>query len=122
MSSPDHPHAITIEQNPNRVKVAFNGTVIADTTRALILKEGPLPPAHYIPRSDVQMSYLQRTDHSTNCPFKGNASYFSVHVGDQIADNAVWAYETPIDAVAQIKDCLSFYVEKLDVSEESPSE
>lgn len=122
MSSPDHPHAITIEQNPNRVKVAFNGTVIAETTRALILKEGPLPPAHYIPRSDVQMSCLQRTDHSTNCLFKGNASYFSVRVGDQIADNAVWAYETPIDAVAQIKDCLSFYVEKLDVSEESPNE
>lgn len=122
MSSPGHPHAIIIEQNPNRVKVSFNGTVVADTTRALILKEGPLPPANYIPRDDVQMSYLQRTDHSTNCPFKGNASYFSVRVGDQTANNAVWAYETPIDAVAQIKDCLSFYVEKLDVSEESTSE
>ena len=122
MSSPGHPHAITIEQNPNRVKVSFNGTVIADTTRALVLKEGPLPPANYIPRSDVRMSYLQRTDHSTHCPFKGDASYFSVCVNDQTADNAVWAYETPIDAVAQIKDCLSFYVEKLDVSEESPSE
>ena len=112
MSNPGHPHAITIEKNPNRIKVSFNGTVIADTTRALVLKEGPLPPAHYIPRSDVQMSYLQRTDHSTRCPFKGDASYFSVHVGDQTADNAVWAYETPIDAVAQIKDCLSFYKEK----------
>ena len=120
MSSPGHPHGITIEQNPNRVKVSFNGTVIADTTRALILKEGLLPPANYIPRSDVQMSYLRRTDHSTNCPFKGNASYFSVHVNDQAADNAVWTYETPIDAVAQIKDCLSFYVEKLDVSEKAP--
>ncbi|MCY3954405.1 MAG: DUF427 domain-containing protein [Nitrospira sp.] len=122
MSSPGHPHAITIEQNPNRVKVSFNGTVIADTTRALVLKEGPLPPANYIPRSDVQMSYLQRTDHSTHCPFKGDASYFSVRVGNQIADNAVWAYETPIDAVEQIKDCLSFYKEKLDVSEEIRSE
>lgn len=120
MSSPSHPHAITIEQNTNRVKVSFNGTVIADTTRALVLKEGPLPPANYIPRSDVQMSYLKRTDHSTHCPFKGNASYFSVCVGNQTADNAVWAYEAPIDAVARIKDCLSFYVEKLDVSEESP--
>ena len=110
-----------IEQNPNRVKVSFNETVIADTTQALVLKEGPLPPAPYIPRSDVQMSYLQRTDHSSHCPFKGDASYFSVHVVDQTADNAVWAYETPIDAVAQIKDCLSFYVEKLDVTEEAPS-
>ena len=120
MSAPGHPHAITIEKNPNRIKVAFHGTVIADTTQALILKEGPLPPATYIPRQDVQMSYLQRTDHSTHCPFKGNASYFSVQVDDQMADNAVWTYETPIDAVAQIKDCLSFYVEKLDVIEESP--
>ena len=120
MSSSGHPHAITIENNPNRIKVAFNGTVIAETTRALVLKEGPLPPATYIPREDVQMSYLQRTDHSTHCPFKGNASYFSVRVGNEIADNAVWTYETPIDSVAQIKNCLSFYVEKLDVSEESP--
>lgn len=117
-----HPHAITIEQNPHRVKVSFGGTVIADTTQALVLKEGSLPPANYIPRSDVQMSYLQRTDHSTHCPFKGDASYFSVRVGDQIADNAVWAYENPIDSVAQIKDCLSFYVEKLGVSEEIRSE
>ena len=120
MSSPGHPHAITIEKNPNRVKVSFNGTVIADTTRALVLKEGPLPPATYIPREDVQMSYLQQTDHSTHCPFKGNASYFSVHVDGQTADSAVWTYETPIDSVAEIKDCLSFYKDKLDVTEESP--
>ena len=119
MSASGHPHAITIENNPNRIKVSFNGTVIAETTRALILKEGPLPPATYIPREDVRMSYLRRTDHSTRCPFKGNAAYFSVRVGDQTADNAVWTYETPIDAVAEIKDCLSFYKEKLDVSEES---
>lgn len=120
MSAPGHPHAITIEKNPNRVKVSFHGTVIADTTEALVLKEGPLPPANYIPRRDVQMTYLRRTDHSTHCPFKGNAAYFSVRVGDQTADNAVWTYETPIDSVAQIKDCLSFYKEKLDVTEESP--
>ena len=120
MSAPGHPHAITIEKNPNRVKVSFNGTVIADSTEALVLKEGPLPPANYIPRRDVQMTYLRRTDHSTHCPFKGNAAYFSVRIGDQTADNAVWTYETPIDSVAEIKDCLSFYVEKLELSEESP--
>lgn len=122
MSAPGQPHAITIEKTPNRVTVAFNGTVIAATTRAWVLKEGPLPPATYIPREDVQMSYLQRTDHSTHCPFKGDASYFSVRVDDHTADNAVWTYETPIDTVAQIKDCLSFYVEKLDVREEAPGD
>lgn len=120
MSAPGHPHAIAIENNPNRVKVTFNGTVIAETTRALILKEGPLPPATYIPREDVRMSYLQRTDHSTHCPFKGHASYYSVRVDDQAADNAVWTYEAPLDSVAPIKDCLSFYKEKLEVSEEAP--
>ena len=119
MSSQSHPHAITIEKNPNRVRVSFNGTVIADTTQALVLKEGPLPPANYIPRRDVQMTYLRRTDHSTHCPFKGNAAYFSVRIGDQTADNAVWTYETPIDSVAEIKDCLSFYAERLEVTEES---
>ena len=75
-----------------------------------------------ITRRDVQMSYLQRTDHFTHCPFKGNASNFSVRVDDKIADNSVWIYETPIDSVVQIKDCLSFYKEKLDAIEESPKD
>ncbi len=118
MSTPGHAHAITIEKNPNRVTVSFHGTVIADTTQALVLKEGPLPPANYIPREDVRTSCLQRTDHSTHCPFKGNASYFSVNVDGRTVDNAVWTYETPLDSVERIKDCLSFYVEKLDVIEE----
>ena len=120
MSSPSHPHAITIENNPNRILVKFNGTTIAETQKALVLKEGPLPPVTYIPREDVQMSYLQRTDHSTHCPFKGDASYFSVSVEGKTAENAVWTYETPIDAVAQIKDYVVFYPEKMDAIEELP--
>lgn len=116
--SAGHPHAITIEKNPNRIKVTFNGIVVADTTKALVLKEGPLPPANYIPREDVHMSYLQRTDHSTHCPFKGNASYFSVHVGGKTAENAVWTYEAPIESVAPIKDYVVFYPEKMDGIEE----
>ncbi len=118
MSAPGHAHSITIEKNLNRVTVAFHGTVIADTQQALVLKEGLLPPATYIPREDVNMPYLQRTDHSTHCPFKGDASYFSVCVDDKIADNAVWTYEAPIDSVAAITNYVSFYKEKLDVSEE----
>ena len=120
MSSPSHPHAITIENNPNRILVKFNGTTIAETQKALVLKEGPLPPVNYIPREDVQMSYLQRTNHSTHCPFKGDASYFSVSVEGKTAENAVWTYETPIDAVAQIKDYVVFYPEKMDAIEELP--
>lgn len=120
MSAPGHAHAITIEKNPNRIKVTFNGTVVADTEQALVLKEGPLPPVNYIPREDVQMSYLQQSNHSTHCPFKGDASYFTLSVNDKIADNAVWTYESPIETVAQIKDYVVFYPEKMESIEELP--
>lgn len=120
MSAPGHVHAITIEKNPNRLKVTFNGEVIADSAQALILKEGPMPPANYIPREDVKMSYLQRSDHSTHCPFKGDASYFSIKVKDREAKNAVWTYETPIESVAGIKDYLVFYPDKMDSIEALP--
>ncbi|MDT7040805.1 DUF427 domain-containing protein [Candidatus Nitronereus thalassa] len=114
MSAPGHAHAISIEKTHHRITVTFNGTVIADTTRAFILKEGPLPPAIYIPREDVQMSHLERTTHSTHCPFKGDASYYSVNVKGSTAKDAVWTYEAPIDSVALIKNYLSFYPEKMD--------
>lgn len=120
MNTPSHPHAITIEKNPNRVKVTFNGTVIADTQGALVLREGPLPPVNYIPREDVNMSYLQRTKHTTHCPFKGDASYFTVSVEDRTAENAVWTYEAPFSSVADIKDHVVFYPEKMDAIEELP--
>lgn len=120
MNSSAHPHAITISKNPNRVQVTFNGLVIADTKQALSLKEGPLPPVNYIPREDVNMSYLQRTDHSTHCPFKGDASYFTVKVNDRTAEQAVWTYEKPLASVADIKGYLAFYREKMDAIEELP--
>ncbi len=120
MTSPSHPHAITIEKNPNRVKVTFNGTVIADTRQALVLREGTLPAVHYIPREDVAMSYLRSTDHATHCPFKGDASHFTVNVEDRTAENAVWTYEAPYPAVADIKDHVAFYREKMDAIEELP--
>ncbi len=122
MSAPGHAHTISIEKNPNRVKISFNGTVIADTQKALVLKEGPLPPANYIPREDVQMARLQRTELSTHCPFKGDASYYSVVVDGQTAENAVWTYEDPIKAVAAIKNHVSFYKEKMDVIEKAPTD
>lgn len=121
MTSPTHPHAITIAQNPHRVKVTFNGTVIADTERALVLREGSLPPAQYIPREDVTMSSLGRTTHSTHCSFKGDASYFTVNAGGKTAENAVWSYEAPLPAVADIKGYVAFYPEKMDAIEELPA-
>jgi len=98
----------------------FNGTVIADTQRALILREGSLPLVNYLPREDVKMTHLQRTDHSTHCPFKGDASYFTVSVDDRTAENAVWTYEDPLASVGAIKDYVVFYREKMDAIEELP--
>lgn len=121
MNSPHHPHAITLEKNPHHVKVTFHGTVIADTQRALLLREGSLPPVNYIPREDVNMSYLQRTDHSTHCPFKGDASYYTVKVDDRMAENAVWSYEAPFASIDAIKEYMVCYHETMDTIEELPS-
>jgi uncharacterized protein (DUF427 family) len=121
MNSPAKAHLITLEPNPNRVVVTFAGRTIADTTRAITLREGSLPPAQYIPREDADMSLLERTDHSSHCPFKGDASYYSVHTADRQARNAVWTYEQPYDAVAAIKDHLAFYPDRVDGIDERPA-
>ena len=110
-------HRITIEPNPKRVRVVFNGRVVADTTRALTLREATLPPVQYIPRKDVDMTLLARTDRTTYCPYKGDASYFSITVGGQRSVDAVWSYETPYMAVAEIKDHLAFYPDRVDAIE-----
>jgi uncharacterized protein (DUF427 family) len=109
---PDHP--ITVTPTGKRVVVRLGGTVIADTTDALTLQESTYPPVQYIPRKDLDMSLLERTDHSTYCPYKGDASYFSIPMGGSRSVNAIWTYETPYDAVAQIKDHVAFYGDRVD--------
>lgn len=116
LPGPDHP--ITIQSNPKRVTVKFAGCTIADTTHALTLREATYPGVQYIPRADVDMSALERTSHSTHCPYKGDASYYSLHLGDQRAENAVWTYESPYDAVNSIKDHVAFYPNRVDAIEE----
>ncbi len=113
---PDHP--ITVEPNPHRIVVRIAGRVIADTRRSLTLKEASYPAVHYIPRDDVDMAQLARTDHATYCPYKGEASYFSIPVGGDRAINAVWTYENPYDAVTPIKDHLAFYQTRVDAIDE----
>ncbi|MBW8791852.1 MAG: DUF427 domain-containing protein, partial [Rhizobium leguminosarum] len=88
---PDHP--ITVEHNPSRVVVTLGGKTIADTRNALTLREASYPPVQYIPRRDVDMSLLQRTDHSSHCPYKGDASYYSIIPGGERSKNAIWTYE-----------------------------
>ena len=112
LPGPDHP--IAIEPNPNRVVVSVSGRVIADTREALALREGTYPAVLYIPRKDVDMSLLERTDHETYCPYKGDCAYFSIPAGGARSTNAVWTYEAPYEAVASIKDHLAFYPDRVD--------
>ena len=110
---PDHP--ITVTANPARVRVEVAGRVIADTTRALTLQEAAYPPVQYIPREDVDMAQLQRTDHASYCPYKGDCSYFSIPAGGERSANAVWSYERPYPPVEAIRGHLAFYPDRVDV-------
>jgi uncharacterized protein (DUF427 family) len=115
---PDHP--ITIERNPLRVLVTAGGTVVADTHNALTLREARYPAVLYIPREDVDMARLERTDHATYCPYKGDCAYFSIRSAGDRGKNAVWTYENPYEAVEPIRDHLAFYAERVDAISELP--
>jgi uncharacterized protein (DUF427 family) len=117
LPGPDHP--ITIEPNRKRVRVVFNGRVIADSTRALTLKEASRAPVHYIPRADADMRLFARSAHATHCPYKGDAAYYNLSVDGRISENAVWTYETPFPAMAAIKEHLAFYPARVDRIEEA---
>lgn len=118
MKIPGSDHPISIAPNPKRVRVVFNGSVIADTTRALTLHEASLPPVHYIPREDATMDVFTRTAHATYCPYKGDAAYFTLQVNGRTSENAAWTYEAPYPAVAEIKGRLAFYPRRVDRIEE----
>lgn len=115
---PGGDHPITITPNPRRVVVTLGGKVIADTTDALTLREASYPAVQYIPRKDVDLTALKRTDHASYCPYKGDASYFSIPAGGERSVNAIWTYEAPYDAVAGIRDHLAFYPDRVDAIEE----
>jgi uncharacterized protein (DUF427 family) len=113
---PDHP--ITIERNPNRVVVTVAGNVIADTTKALALREASYGAVQYIPREDVNMALLKRSETQSYCPYKGDASYFSIPAGGERSIDAIWTYESPYEAVVPIKEYLAFYPNRVDAIEE----
>jgi uncharacterized protein (DUF427 family) len=108
----DHP--IRIAPAKGSTKVSWKGAVIADSGKALDLKEANYPIVKYIPRADADMRLLRRTDHKTHCPYKGDASYFSIVVDGKVSENAVWTYENPLPGVAPIKDHLAFYPDRVD--------
>jgi uncharacterized protein (DUF427 family) len=116
---PGPSHPISVQPAGSRLVVTAGGKTIADTRNALTLRESTYPPVYYVPREDADQSLLERTDHHTYCPYKGEASYFSITVGDR-GTNAIWTYEDPYEAVAPIKGHLAFYPDRVDSIEELP--
>ena len=116
LAGADHP--ISIGATDKRVTVTFDGETIAETRAALVLDEAALPPVYYLPRGDVRMDVLERTDRRTHCPYKGDAAHFSVAVGGRRAENAAWSYEAPYPAVAEIAGRIAFYPDKVRITAE----
>jgi uncharacterized protein (DUF427 family) len=108
---PDHP--ITISPVQGRVTVKFHGVVVAQTDKALQLEEARYPAVFYIPRSDIRAERYTRTEHQTHCPYKGDASYYSLEAEGVVAENAVWTYDEAYPSVAEIQDHVAFYPDKV---------
>ena len=118
LPGPDHP--ITITPHAAHVVVTAGGEVVADTRDALALREAGYPAVFYIPRDDVDLARLERTEHATYCPYKGDAAYYSIPGAGERGANAVWTYEAPYEAVSSIKDRLAFYPNRVDAIDEQP--
>jgi uncharacterized protein (DUF427 family) len=114
---PGREHPIRIEPYPGRVVVSVAGKVVADTRRALSLREAHYRPVFYVPREDADMALLARSERATYCPYKGDCAYFSIPAGGDRAAHAVWTYEAPFAAVSAIKDHLAFYPDRVDAIE-----
>ena len=117
---PDHP--IAVSYHPGRVRALFRGHEIADSDGVLVLKEADYPPVFYFPRGDVEMEVLRKTDRSSHCPYKGDASYYTIYRDAQVVDNAVWSYEAPFDQMSQIAGYLAFYPQHVEFEESAPAE
>jgi uncharacterized protein (DUF427 family) len=112
-------HRITTRPAGVRVRITFNGEVIADSHDAIRMDEGSYPPVYYLPRQDVKMERLIRTSHTTHCPYKGNATYYSLCNG-RTARNAVWSYEQPYESMKAIKGLLAFYPDQISLEIGAP--
>jgi uncharacterized protein (DUF427 family) len=107
-------HRLLLHPFPRRVRARFAGEVVLDSTRGALLHESNILPRLYVPLEDVRADLLERSDHATHCPFKGDASYWSVRVGDRVAENAVWTYENPIAEAAWLRGLASVYPQRMD--------
>src|SRR5262245_35912977 len=114
LPGPDHP--ITIEPTEAHVVVRLGDTVVADSHASLALREASYPPVYYVPYEDIDWTHLERTDTSTFCPYKGDASYWSVTTESATSRDAVWSYEEPYEAVAPIARHVAFYPHRVDIT------
>ena len=110
-------HSVTTGRFAGRVIVKAAGKIIADSQAAIVMHESGYAPVYYVPRSDVRMDLLEPTGHTTRCPHKGTARYWTIKAGDRVIDNAVWGYDAPIAAVADIKGRVAFYPDRVDAIE-----
>ena len=117
MKTPGPDHPISIAPHRGSVRVIFKGRVVADSNRALALYEKSYPPRFYIPHEDAQMALFERTPHTSHCPYKGDAGYYSIRIGEAVSENAIWSYEHPYPAVAEIAGRLAFYSDRVDTIE-----
>ena len=108
------PHTLYFEDSPRRVRVMFNGETVVDSRRIKLLHETGHLPVYYFPEEDVRMNFLEESDHTTYCPFKGDASYWSVRVGNRVAENAVWSYLEPLESAPPLASYVAFYWNKVD--------
>ncbi|MBC3953220.1 MULTISPECIES: DUF427 domain-containing protein [Pseudomonas] len=120
MKTPDYDHPITITPCKGPVSVMFEETLLARSDHALLLEEAKYPPVIYIPRSDIRIEHYVRTEHQTHCPYKGDANYFSLDIHGLRIPNAVWTYEQPYRAVAQLRNHVAFYPERVTFVTEMP--
>jgi uncharacterized protein (DUF427 family) len=104
---------INLEQLSGCLLVKFHGIQVAASSHALILNEANYPPVYYVPREDIDEKYFARTDHTSYCPYKGDANYFSLQVPGHEGANAVWTYENPKVSVAPIRDYVAFYPDQV---------
>lgn len=112
---PDHP--ITVTPHDGRVTVGIGGRTLVDTTSALVLQESTYPPVLYLPREDADLAALEASTTHTHCPYKGEASYFSIPTDDGVLTDSVWSYEDPHDAVSQIAGHLAFYPDRVEITQ-----
>ncbi len=115
-----HPeHVITVEPHPGTVSARFGDILLAESSKAVILREGRYPPVIYFPRSDVRTDTLTPMEHTTHCPFKGDARYWSV-TGEEKGENAVWGYDEPFEQMESIREHVAFYVDRVTIEATEP--